>query len=181
MDPLIDTNLENGCLQVLRGGHRSAKMCAHTCCVGDTWYVGLSEEEMQKTLSANLEQDVITCDMKQGDLLLFNNIIPHRSLNNLSKQIRWSLDLRWQNPTLPNGFYGIKDCIVMSKEDDPNYQADWKHWANVNRDELQDQAVGKGVVDEFDTTIAGPWMNQWEITNHNRHSNARSNGRVDMS
>ena len=23
---------------------------------------------------------------------------------------------------------------------------------------------------EFDTTIAGPWMGQWEIVHHNRHT-----------
>jgi len=25
-------------------------------------------------------------------------------------------------------------------------------------------------VDEFDTTIPGPWMLKWEVINHNRHT-----------
>ena len=27
-------------------------------------------------------------------------------------------------------------------------------------------------VDEFDTTIPGPWMVKWEIINHNKHTDA---------
>jgi len=46
----------------------------------------------------------------------------YRSLDNRSNQIRWSLDLRWQRPDLPNGFYGLKDCITMAKSDDPNFK-----------------------------------------------------------
>ena len=45
-----------------------------------------------------------------------------RSLDNMSGQIRWSLDLRWQRPNEPNGFYGLKDCITMAKADDPAFQ-----------------------------------------------------------
>lgn len=40
----------------------------------------------------------------------------------MSEQIRWSLDLRWQRPTEPNGFYGLKDCITMAKADDPSFK-----------------------------------------------------------
>ena len=45
-----------------------------------------------------------------------------RSLDNMSEQIRWSLDLRWQRPDAPNGFYGLKDCITMAKSDDPSFK-----------------------------------------------------------
>jgi ectoine hydroxylase-related dioxygenase (phytanoyl-CoA dioxygenase family) len=178
--PLIDTNYENGCLQVLKGGHRSGKMCKHTCCVGDTWYVGLAEEEMVKTLGADIEKDVITCDMKQGDVLLFNNIIPHRSLNNISGNTRWSLDLRWQNPAQPNGYFGLKDSILMLNENDPNYKIKWEEWAQQSRTSLQENAVDVEK-NEFDTSIAGPWMKSWDITHHNRHTDALRTGRVDMA
>ena len=40
----------------------------------------------------------------------------------MSSQIRWSLDLRWQRPNEPNGFYGLKDCITMAKADDPSFK-----------------------------------------------------------
>ncbi len=25
-------------------------------------------------------------------------------------------------------------------------------------------------VDEFDTTLSGPWMNRWDIVHHNKHT-----------
>jgi hypothetical protein len=65
----------------------------------------------------------------------------NRSTNNLSSGIRWSLDLRWQNPAFPNGFYGLKPSILMAKSDQPEFQPDWKEWAQVERTSLQAQAV----------------------------------------
>ena len=29
--------------------------------------------------------------------------------------------------------------------------------------------------EEFDTTLHGPWMKRWEITHHNRHTQAMLN------
>jgi hypothetical protein len=69
--------------------------------------------------------------MQVGDVLLLGNLVPHckrafvirigadwpltiplcltfcvieGTTENLSKDVRWSLDLRWQNPSLPCGF-----------------------------------------------------------------------------
>ena len=110
--------------------------------------------------------------------------VPHRSLPNLSTGIRWSIDLRWQRPDLPNGFYGLKDCIVLTKKDDTAYKPDWKSWAAVDRGQLQHKKMGddsRGAMSEyygdttdeaFDATVHGPWMDQWEIVNHNKHTAA---------
>lgn len=35
--PLLDATRRNGCMQVIKGGHRAGKTCKHTCCVGGTW------------------------------------------------------------------------------------------------------------------------------------------------
>ena len=64
-----------------------------------------------------------------------------RSLDNMSGQIRWSLDLRWQRPGEPNGFYGLKDCIPMAKSGDPGFRLDWGAWAQQDRTPLQKVAV----------------------------------------
>lgn len=39
----------------------------------------------------------------------------HHSLTNSSPDTRWSLDLRWQDASLPAGFWGIKDPILLRK------------------------------------------------------------------
>ena len=170
--PLLDATKLNGCMQVVKGGHRAGKTATHTCCAGGTWYVDLAEEEMEKTLGVNMKTDVVTCEVPLGGVLFLNNCIPHRSLENFSDKVRWSLDLRWQRPDESNGFHGLKDCILMRSADNPNYVIDWEGFAALDRNKLQ---MGFDATEEeksnaFDTAIHGPWMNRWVITHPNRHT-----------
>ena len=48
--PLLDANLENGCMEMAVGGHRTGKVGTHTCCYAGTWYVMIDPEEMRRTL-----------------------------------------------------------------------------------------------------------------------------------
>lgn len=87
-----------------------------------------------------------------------------------------------QKPNQPNGFYGLKDNILMAKGDDENFKPDWDEWSKINRSKLQEAAVEKSIQaaipelkerkpdDPFDTTISGPWMHRWPIVHHNRHT-----------
>ena len=168
--PLIDANTTNGCMQLVRGGHRKGVTATHTCCAGGTWYVDLSEEEMVETLGVDMERDVCTCEVPYGGVLLLNNAVPHRSLENFSDDVRWSLDLRWQVPDKPNGFYGLKDSVLMRSEADPSLEIDWEEFALVDRTRLQERDVGWESEGAFDTTIHGPWMRRWEIVHHNKHT-----------
>jgi hypothetical protein len=170
--PFIDANAVNGCMQVVKGGHRAGKTATHTCCAGNTWYIDLAEDEMEKSLGVNMKTDVVTCEVPMGGILFLNNCIPHRSLENYSDKTRWSLDLRWQDPAKPTGFEGIKNCVVMRTADNPNHVIDWDEFANTDRNKMQKTSLGVDEEDEFDTTVHGQWMTRWEITNHNRHTEA---------
>ena len=81
--------------------------------------------------------------------MLFNNMIPHRSLPNISDGIRWSVDLRWQRASDPGGLWGLKDGVVMRTSKDPNFKIDWTGFDAVNRHTVQtayvkgDDVVGK--------------------------------------
>jgi len=66
-------------------------------------------------------------------VLFINNLIPHRSLDNVSDGVRWSLDLRWQDAALPNAFHGLKPSLVLSKHGDARYRPDWAAWAGDSR------------------------------------------------
>ncbi len=98
-------------MQVLKGGHKAKKLCKHQCCTGPTWYIEIPEEEMWNSCGKDCE--IVTCEVPVGGFLLINQLIPHRSLENKSNKIRWSIDLRWQNPAEPHGFFGIKAPILM--------------------------------------------------------------------
>lgn len=185
--PLVDTNLHNGCMQVIQGGHTTGLTANHACCVGGTWYTEVTPEELEATLGCDVEQDIVTCEVPKGSALFLNNIIPHRSMPNRSEGIRWSLDLRWQRGNEPNGFHGLKDSVLMARGDQPyDGSVDWGDWANEDRTQLQTEALSEserrevqmageaeGRFDEdpqFDTTIAGPWMHTWSLVHHNRHT-----------
>ncbi|XP_033734120.1 1-deoxypentalenic acid 11-beta-hydroxylase-like [Pecten maximus] len=171
--PFVDTTESNGCLQIMKGGHKSGKVATHQCCHGGTWYVMLEEEEMEKTLGIDVMTDLRTCPVPLGSMLLFNNLIPHRSLNNVSDHIRWSVDLRWQNPHHPYGYYDLKEGVVFRTKDNPNPVVDWDKFEGVDRFQITADAVKDKPQDEkdaeFDTSIQGPWMKKWEIVHMNQH------------
>ncbi|XP_078576587.1 phytanoyl-CoA dioxygenase domain-containing protein 1 homolog [Branchiostoma floridae x Branchiostoma japonicum] len=169
--PLLDTTEWNGCMQVLKGGHRRGVTATHTCCAGGTWYVQVSQEEMEKTLGCDLEKDLVTCEVPYGGVLFLNNCVPHRSLENYSDEIRWSLDLRWQDPNKPSGFWGEKGLVLMRTADDPGYRPRWDEFLQDERpgEDGQDKAE---LEEDLEPTIQGPWMQLWEIVHHNRHTGA---------
>merc|ERR1712110_1348440 len=170
--PLLDAKKENGCMEVVSGGHLTGKVARHTCCWGNTWYVVLDEKDIDAELDVTVAKDKVLCEVPYGGMLLINNLIPHRSLNNLSNDIRWSFDFRWQRPNESTGFWGLKDGVLMRSADKSFTGIDWDTFNSVERhavykDKLQDTSGNE----EFDTTLVGPWMmGKWEMTNTNRHT-----------
>ena len=156
--PLIDADGVNGTLQVLRGGHRSGHVFRHrperTKGHEKSWYLCIADEDLP-------EGEVVTCEMPMGSLLLINQLIPHRSTENFSDKIRWSVDLRWQRPDEPSGFDKVKECILMRTSRDPEYRIDWTAWARKNR--IAD-AMDQKPADPFDATVTGPWLYRWAST-----------------
>lgn len=172
--PLLDANEGNGCLQFAEKGHRSGHVALHKCCWGGTWYVELDEEEMKSKLGINLDNDIKTCPIQYGGLVLFQNLTPHRSLPNMSNDVRWSLDLRWQRPSDPDGLWGLKKPVLMRTKDDSNMEIDWTEFDSVDRHSKQKESVADNPAPaedpEFDTTLPGPWMKKWEIVHMNKHT-----------
>jgi len=159
--PLVDANGLNGCMQVVRGGHRGGRVYRHSLENArghkDSWYLYIDEDDLPTG-------EIVTCTMKKGSVLLLNNIIPHRSTENKSDIIRWSIDLRWQRPGEQSGMEGIKEPILMRTAADPNYQPDWDEWGARSRqvglaDVLADI---NEPIREADTKVkSAPWMERW--------------------
>ena len=59
----------------------------------------------------------------------------------------------------------------MRTSSNPNYKIDWEEFASADRNKIQKKSLGIDE-DSFDTTVHGPWMKRWPITNHNRHTKA---------
>lgn len=64
------------------------------------------------------------------------------SLSNLSSDVRWSLDLRWQRADKPVGFYGIKKGIML-RSSEGAVDIDWDAFDAVDRQKEQEQYLEK--------------------------------------
>ena len=157
--PLIDANEENGTLQVIKGAHRLGRVLPHALenkkANKASWYLYIDDADLPPG-------EVVTCNMPMGSVLLFNQLLPHRSTENFSDRIRWSVDLRWQRPGEKSGMEGIKSPILMRTGSDPGYQINWSEWAKHSR-HPSEGALDKAVEmkDEFNAMVTGPWMDRW--------------------
>jgi hypothetical protein len=51
----------------------------------------------------------------------------------MSNDIRWSIDLRWQDPKQKFGFYGLKDGVPMRLATQPDLNIDWEAFEGIDR------------------------------------------------
>ena len=158
--PLIDADAQNGTLQILKGGHKFGKVFKHQLenkkASKASWYLYIDEADLPAG-------EWVTCNMPMGSVLLLNQLVPHRSTENYSDRIRWSVDLRWQRPGERTGIEGVKDPILMRTAKDPSYKIDWEEWENTSRNRIEIGMADKAVEmkDEFNVMVSGPWMDRW--------------------
>ncbi len=87
--PLVDANLQNGCLHIVPGTHRGGLFNHHKEGVTGTGYTELDHEYV-KTDRA------VAVPVAAGSAILFNDRCIHMSTPNRSDTVRWSVDLRYQ-------------------------------------------------------------------------------------
>ena len=152
--PLRDATQEMGCLQVVRGGHKGGVVRHHPEKDGGgdnrSWYLDVREEDLP-------EGEIVTCEIPAGSVLLMNQLIPHRSTENRSQNIRWSVDLRWQDPRLPSGFTA-KEPLLMRTASNPDHRIDWDEWAQDARIDGSSQVNDKGTLE---AGVANTWLERW--------------------
>lgn len=177
-------------MQFTKGGHASGVTAPHSIGRGSTWYTELDEITLSKELlqkPALEESDILTCEVPAGTAIIFPGTTPHRSLNSTAPGIRWSADFRLHNhsaarpgKTKLDWFYGLKDSFLL--RDEHGNQAFTKterdQWAGVDRTKVQDENAGvqevtieatsSAAAPEFDPVVVGPWMDLWDIDQHEK-------------
>ncbi len=133
---LLDAPIESGCLQVIPRSHRDG---IRDHCPGG--YGGL------KIPRSLLEMDqAIPAPTKRGDVLFLHKRTCHASLSNISDNIRWSFDLRY-NPIGQATGRGIFPGFVARSRSAPSTELhDAEAWAQLwydTRDHMAATAYNK--------------------------------------
>jgi len=84
--PLVPVDERAGCLQVARKSHLRGLRPSVKLVRNDL--VGLADSELEGL-------EIVSCIMNPGDVLVFGELMFHRSVDNLSDYVRWSLDIRY--------------------------------------------------------------------------------------
>lgn len=104
--PLVRATAENGCMQVIRGSHRSG-LLPHN--LRESTFIGITEADLPAG-------DIVTCELDVGDVLITMERVLHRSIPNVSDTVRWSLDTRYSRLGLPTGRTNIPGFVARSHQ-----------------------------------------------------------------
>ena len=105
--PLIDATVENGCLEVIPHAHRDG-VFRHRRVKGRP-YLDIPPDALP-----DVESVIVPVNF--GSVLLFTNLTPHRSIPNVSNQVRWSVDARYQDASKPTGYQPEAGFLARSRK-----------------------------------------------------------------
>ncbi len=104
--PLVDATEENGCLYVIPDLFKKGILPHYT----GGWANYL--EILERDFPAGAEP--LCVPVPKGGVLFLHNLTPHASKLNTSDHMRWSVDLRYQGPEVPNNVDKMPEEIDYS-------------------------------------------------------------------
>ena len=116
--PLSEANEGNGCLMVIPGSHK----------------YGVRRHQATNTYRIPAEElppgELKMLPIKPGGLILFSNLVCHSSLPHASDHVRWSIGLRYQDPSKPTGHPYFSGFIVRSRKQ-PESELRYPEWVSL--------------------------------------------------
>lgn len=76
------------------------------------------------------------------------------------------MDLRYQNPNRPWGFYGLKDGILLRSPSKPDHVPDWDFYDHQDRYQIIQEQIEQRTVSLHKSII----LQRWYIP-YNKHKN----------
>jgi hypothetical protein len=136
---VLDAPVERGCLQVVPGSHHG-DLLQH-CNFG---------EDKRRYFQVSIPDQLVPANqtpvpMKAGDALFFHKRLMHSSLPNLSDDIRWSFDLRYNRIGEPTGRAWLPGFVARSKSHPETELRDPEKWAQMWIDTRTRLATGDGI------------------------------------
>ncbi len=90
--PLIPAREENGCMQFVPGTHKLGVVPHEQ----RRHYLEIAPDYLKPRL-----REAASIEVDPGDVVLFHNLLFHCGLPNSSREVRWSMDWRYQDATQP--------------------------------------------------------------------------------
>ena len=125
---VTDATVENGCLCVVPGSHRGDLV---THCLN------------KQIPDALVGDNAVPLPMKRGSVLLMHRRTQHASLSNVSGDIRWSFDLRYQPIGQPTGRPMFPGFVARSRQHPESVLTDHRIWADLWREARSCLAQGE--------------------------------------
>ncbi len=135
--PLMDTDAENGCLQVVPKSHRQDLL---THCPGGK---GGLQSGLQIPETEFDAPTAIPVPLNKGDALFMTKYTVHSSLPNNSDRIRWSFDLRYNPVGQSTGREIFPGFVARSRTNPENELHDPVIWHEMWRDTRDALARGE--------------------------------------
>lgn len=102
--PLLDADEGNGCLWVIPRVHKKG-ILKH---IRAKHYLDIDPADFPDTKP-------IPVPVRRGGALIIHNLTPHSSKPHSKPMVRWSVDTRYQEPTMPTGYPWEAPFLVRSK------------------------------------------------------------------
>lgn len=135
--PLMDTDAENGCLQVVPRSHRDDLL---THCPGGKGGLQSGLQIPETEFAAN---SAVPIPLKKGDALFMTRYTVHSSLPNNSDRIRWSFDLRYNPIGQSTGREAFPGFVARSKQNPDSELHNPEKWHEMWRDTRDSLARGE--------------------------------------
>jgi hypothetical protein len=120
---VTDATIDNGCLCVVPVSHNEG-LAVHCPATGP----GRSSISIPDEL---IGDNVRPLPIRSGGVLLLHRRTKHASLSNLSNEVRWSFDLRYQPVGTPTGRPFHPSFVVRSRSNPDAALTDWQEWARL--------------------------------------------------
>lgn len=133
---MTDVTLENSCLIMIPGSHQHNDQTIALHCFSKTGPDGFTGSR-QLTIPQDYRgpHEPTPVPIRAGDAIFFHRRTMHSSLPNVSNDIRWSFDLRYNPVGQPSGRAWYPGFVARSRahpETELNDLADWQQlWDNV--------------------------------------------------
>ena len=119
--PLVPVDERNGTLQLARGSHRTG-LVAHVTETREGQFLEIDGHEPAPEALA-------TPSLVPGDAIILDNLCWHRSLDNRSDGIRWSVDIRYlRSGDHPGWGTFAEPWVARSAHRPPTEYATWQRW-----------------------------------------------------